>query len=284
VSPARVIVPVDQRAADQVFTVTDSGRLPLRVDVIATEFTQEVNGDIRFQGPQPAFSAASWVRVSPVSFGLEPGHARRVKAHLSIPPKAEPGDHQLALLFRVPARSSEHNIAISGAVGTEVLVRVPGPVTRKISLGPLQAPAFADGGPIPLQLTAVNHGTVHRDFIRPRNLVAVVDNGDHVEFPSFTVLRDSARRVETQWEDPPALCLCRLAVTSRDGQGRVITAVTRVIVFPLRLTLGVLVTAVGLYLLTRERLASHRRRLRAREERIRREAYEEAHRDLSRTL
>jgi hypothetical protein len=244
------------------------------VDAFVTEFSQSPDGHVVFSPPGPS-SAASWVAAHPTSFDLLPGELRRVNVRISVPADAEPGDHQVGIVFEVPAEQGAGNVSISGAVGAEMLIQVPGTVIRHIEFGPLQAPTIADGGPIMFELTVRNLGTVHRDFIRPQDLFAMM-NGERVPFPDFTVLRDATRQVRTAWIDPPLICFCHVRVTADDGQGATISAEARVIVFPVRFVVGVLFAGIGLLLVTR----GWRHRVRTSRHRIGRAAHEEAMRDV----
>lgn len=87
----------------------------------------------------------------------------------------------------------------------------------------------------------------HQDFLPPDPLVARAD-GRQVAFDGFTVLRGSTRVVRTRWADPPAVCWCRVRVSTKDGSGGITTVSGQVLVFPFRATIGVLLVAAGLLL------------------------------------
>jgi len=146
--------------------------------------------------------------VQPVSFDLTPGHTIPVTVTVSVPPRHEPGERYVGIIFRVPAEHASANIAVSGAVGIQILVNVPGEVIRSIGVGPLTAPRFSDGGPVRLRLTIRNLGNVHRDYVEPDNLAATIVGKTNVSFGDFTVLGASSRVVETEWVNPPLLCIC----------------------------------------------------------------------------
>jgi hypothetical protein len=102
--------------------------------------------------------------------------------------------------------------------------------------------------------------------------------------PTFTILRDSTRLVRTSWPDPPLLCICHVVVHLNDGTGHVITRTAEVIVFPVRLLIGIVVAAIGLWLLTRRTFRARRLRRQARTEEIEARAYERVRRDLESSL
>ncbi len=279
VSPARVVVPSSEEQSTQRVRASNSGTIPLHVDVSTAEFRQLPNGQIVFDSGTDPFAATQWLEVTPLAFDLDPGDERFVRVDIDIPEDAEPGERQVAVLFTVEAGETEGNIRLNRTIASELLINVPGEIIEKVAFGPLRAPGFTDGGPIPISLEVRNLGNVHRDYIEPDNLVVTTSSGATVELPPFTVLRQSQRVIDAQWIDPPLMCICTLSVTSDDGQGNEITATTRVVVFPLRLIAGVLITAVGMFLLTRGGLRRQRRKVEHRIERARREAYEEALRE-----
>ena len=115
----------------------------------------------------------------------------------------------------------------------------------RIELGELSGPRLIDTGPATFELTVDNRGNVHRRFEEDTQLLA--SSGDNsFAFENFTVLGDSSRVVQAVWPDPPLLCWCTVDVEIDDGQGNLLVASTRVIAFPLRLSLALLALTVGL--------------------------------------
>jgi hypothetical protein len=166
--------------------------------------------------------------VSPKQVTLRPGKAQVVTATIKAPKAYEPGDHQMALVFMVPAGKSDKNIRVNRGVGLPIYITAPGPVVDSVALTGLDAPGFVSGGSVPITATVTNHGTVHHDFRAPSPLT-VTGAGKAKPFPDFTVPRDSVRDVATTW-DPPFLCVCHPTVTMTSADGGVQTV--RVIVFP----------------------------------------------------
>lgn len=273
VSPARVALPFTAATRDVPFRVTDTGTEPLHVLVLLAEFTQDIDGLLRFQ-PSSPLSAAGWVKVEPTSLDLAPGEVRIVHATVTVPMDPEPGERQLALTFLVPSDSAGSNVRVNRAVAAQLLIGVPGEIIHKDAIERLAAPGFADGGPIRIRLNVRNLGNVHRDYTGPNRISASVE-GQTIQFPDVTVLRDSVRVVEAVWPNPPLFCFCKVSVVSDDGQGHVISLQTRVIVVPLRLIGGLLLVVVGLFLLTRGISRRRRRRLEALLGQVRHEALEE---------
>lgn len=275
VSPTRLIVPASRSQATHVFDVSNTGTKSLRVETTFSDIAQGRSGTLSF-APGGPFSATNWVKATPENFQLIPGQHQKVRVSVTVPPHPEPGEHQVGMVFRVPPKKGSGNLAVSGAIGSEILIGVPGKVVREVALSNLDAPTFSNGGTTPLTLTIRNLGNVHREYLAPHRLVARV-NGERVAFPDFSVLRDSVRTVTTDWTDPPLLCLCTVTVSTDDGQGHTVRARARIIVFPFALAAGTLIMAIGLGLLLR---GQHRRSRRKLNE-VRNEAYDQARRELT---
>ena len=275
ISPARFVLEAGATHTVQDFDVSDSGLQSLHVNVSLTEFSQAPNGETTFAPPGP-LSAASWVQVEPKSFDLDPREHQAVRVTIDVPPSPEPGERQVGVLFSVPPQAAGENVAIGRAIGIPLLIGVPGVIIHEDTIGPLKAPRWSDGGPIHLELTVRNLGNVHRDYILPDNLVGVARDSEQIAFPDVTVLRSSTRVIEAQWIDPPLFCICKIRVTSDDGKGHVLTAEARVVLFPLRLVLGIVLMLLGLVLLTRRWRRRRRRREAELVELGRREGYAEA--------
>lgn len=229
VSPARLAIGQGDIGSTQQVTLINRGQAPLAVTVDKRNFTVGSDGSIRYQDDAP-YAASSWVSVSPKQVLIEPGKAQVVSATVKAPKGQEPGDHQVALVFMVPAEKSDKNIKISRGVGLPVYITAPGPVVDAVSLSGLRAPPFASLGSVPITATVTNHGTVHHDFRRPSPLT-VTAPGTAEPFPDFTVPRDSVRDIATTW-NPPFLCVCHPTVTMTSADGGLQTHSVRVIVFP----------------------------------------------------
>jgi hypothetical protein len=236
VSPTRLVVGQADVGTVQKVLVVNRGQSPVSVTVQKRNFTGGADGTLAFQEKAP-YSASNWVRVNPTSFTVAPGATQVVTAAITVPAGPEPGDHQVALVFLVPAGKTAANIKINRGIGTPVYITVPGPIDDSASLSNLRAPWFAIGGPVAITATMRNTGTVHRDFRGPAPL-KVSGAGNAAPFPDFTVMRGSTRDVSTTW-DPPLICICSPTVSFVGAAGTVQSSSVRVIVFPLPL-LGII--------------------------------------------
>ncbi|CUU59675.1 hypothetical protein Ga0074812_13055 [Parafrankia irregularis] len=245
VSPTRMVVSPEQIDGRHEFTVTNRGRDPLDLAVSHTGFSADHEGNVRFLREETPYSAMSWVKVQPERFRLAPGARQVVTVRITVPPRPEPGDHHVAILFMVPAQGREQ-IRLNRGIGAPIYITVPGPVDDTVKITRLAMPSFSPGGPIRISATFRNTGTVHRDFRGEKGRLRLRVGGGTVTLPDFTVPRGETRNVSVQWNDPPAMCRCRaeLAFPSRDGSMQ--RAAASVTIFPV---VRATVVLVGLVLL-----------------------------------
>jgi hypothetical protein len=246
VSPGRVVIPQGATHQETSFQVSNSGGENLDLVVATSELSQLPDGSVIFNRPTPG-SAASWVVATPRTFSLQPGQTQMVQVTIDIPVQPDPGDHQVGLTFLVPVKGSGGTVNINRGIGTQLLIAVPGPIVHGVLLPGLSAPWFSDGGPVPLTLTVRNQGTVHEDYYAPNGILGSASGG-RVTFSDFSVLRQTTRTVRGEWDNPPLLCWCSVRAYGDDGNGTTMSASTRVLVFPFRLLIGLIVAMVGLYL------------------------------------
>lgn len=239
ISPTRLTVGPDDIARTAAIQVINTGQASVPVTVQKRNFTSGPDGSLLYQDDAP-YGAAHWLTVSPETFQLAPGATQVVTADIAVPPSPEPGDHQVALVFLVPAGETTANVKINRGIATPVFVTVPGPTNNSVSISDLSAPGFALRGPVDISAVLQNTGTVHRDF-RGDAPLTVNSAGSATTFPDFTVLRGAVRDVNTTW-DPPLLCICHPTVTYTDAAGLPQSVTATVVVFPLDL-LGLLVVA-----------------------------------------
>jgi hypothetical protein len=226
---------------------------------LAVAFTASVDGALQFQADAP-YSASGWVDVEPSSFRLQPHSITDVHVRITEPAKPEPGDHQVALVFIVPAKGGQSNIRINRGIGAPIYITVPGAKDDSVQVDGLVAPRFSLSGPISFTTTVRDLGTVHRDF-RGTDRLGVRVGADNVLFPEFTVLRGTDRRITTQWRDPPLFCFCTATVSITDADGVVHRATASVTIFPVHLVAATLVIAVLVALVVRQLRRRYRRQV-----------------------
>jgi hypothetical protein len=210
--------------------VVNGGQSPVTVSVQKRNFTGNPNGAMNFQ-PTAPYSASSWMTVSPTNFTLAPGATQIVSAAITVPTRPEPGDHEVALVFLVPAGKTTANIRINRGIAIPAYITVPGLTSDSSSPSNLKAPGFATSGPVTISAQVHDNGSVHRNF-RGATPLRITGAGAAAAFPDFTVMRGSTRDISTTW-NPPLMCICHPTVSIVDADGVVRSASVRVIVFPL---------------------------------------------------
>lgn len=232
ISPTRLVLgPADLGKTASVLLV-NRGSNPVSVTVGKQNFTGGSDGSLAFQ-PQAPYSASSWVSVSPTAFTIAPGASQQVEAVVTAPASPEPGDHQVALVFLVPAGTTTANVRINRGVAAPVYITVPGPTDDSVVLRDLRAPRFMMWGTADITATVQSTGTVHRDF-RGASSLTVTGAGRAAAFPDFTVVRGAARDVSTTWA-PPVMCVCHPTVSVVNADGVVRSSTVQVVVLPVHL-------------------------------------------------
>src|SRR6476469_1974304 len=254
ISPTRVVASQDDLAAVPPILVVNRGQSAVPVTFQKRNFSGGLDGSLVFQ-KDASYSAADWVTLTPTSFVVAPGASQTVTTSVSVGTSPEPGDHQVAIVFLVPADKGDANIRINRGIAVPVYVAVPGPTDDSASLSGLEAPGFVTSGTVEVTAKVRNTGTVHRDF-RSTNRLHLDVGGSATAFADFTVMRGATRDISTTW-DPPLMCVCHPSVSIVSADGTVRTTTIRVIVFPLQLlgiSVGVvMVLAAGFWLRRRRR-------------------------------
>jgi hypothetical protein len=235
VSPTRLVVAPGQVNDEQFFRVDNKGGAPLDVEVNKRDFVASTTGTMELQADAP-YSASNWVTATPARFHLEPGAATQISVRIAVPTNPETGDHQVALVFIVPASNDgTTNIRVNRGIGVPVFVTVPGAVDDSAEIAALSAPRFVLSGPVTFAATLRDTGTVHRDFRGDGGRLTIDVDGRQVEFPDFTVVRGSSRDITAEWTDTPLWCFCQATVAIPRADGTTQQATVKVMILPLHL-------------------------------------------------
>jgi len=150
-SPVRLTLRGGSAAA---ITVRNPGRRPLLVDVSRAGFSRSLRGRPHVRALR---GAARWLRLHPRRIRI----AARGKVTLHVvakpPRRAEPGDHPaLVLLTTRPLQA--HRVRLRLRVGVIVVLRVRGPIVRRLDARRLTV-RHAGAWPL-LELLLLNRGNV----------------------------------------------------------------------------------------------------------------------------
>jgi hypothetical protein len=160
--------------------VTNTGTTPVVVDVRRAGFSLDLRGRPRIVGSEGVRrSAAAWLSFRPRSLALAPGASAPVAIESSVPARAEPGDHDALVLLTTRPRV-QSGVAVRMRMGVVVVVRAPGTVVRRLSLGRLRVARGGEGRARTLELVVVNRGNVTESFERGATSVSLFRSGRRV--------------------------------------------------------------------------------------------------------
>jgi hypothetical protein len=223
--------------------------LPIKVSV--EDFTAQGDEGAVAVGADSPYSITSWATVSPNNFSLAPGEEQVVTATITAPANAA-GGHYGSFVFSVtPASTQKTSAAISQEVASLFLVRVNGPVTEKLTLKGLSAPAYSEFGPVPFTLDFTNEGNVH---VKTFGLINVRDMFGNkvadVVVSGTNVFPGAERLIKAQLDKKFLIGSYTATATMYYGsQNQNLSAETSFIVFPTRIALIIIVILVILYLM-----------------------------------
>lgn len=96
-----LFVPAGQVTKVQQIEIENRGTVPLRLTIRTEDFAQRANGST-VPEPQAPYSAVSWVTITPGVLRISPGTKQFTRIRIHVPAGAEPGDHNLEVLFLAP--------------------------------------------------------------------------------------------------------------------------------------------------------------------------------------
>ena len=162
------------------------------------------------------WSLRHWVSLEETRFELQKDEAKLFPFDVNVPSDAEPGGHYGVVRFTSSApQTGEEGVAISGSVGSLVLLRIKGDIreTGKIidfysnqaDDSKLKKSSFFERGPVGFELRFRNTGNVH---YKPKGVVEVVGlwgKKTRVALEERNVLPESVRRFDTEWKVTPSI-------------------------------------------------------------------------------
>lgn len=155
VSPARLVL----NGADQAsLRVINSGRARAILHLSVGNYTISPAGQIRVDPRlEPGRSSKDWLSVRPRSVVLQPGAAAAIQVRSRPRGVARPGDHH-ALVLVAGVVNKRGTVRVKVRVGVQTLVRVGGPLKRRLRTGAITLRRFRSQRVIRLKLR--NDGNV----------------------------------------------------------------------------------------------------------------------------
>jgi hypothetical protein len=214
VVPAQVELTLKQGSETDLWvSATNHGIDPIDLTVTVHDFARSLSGAFETLEPGHAtYSAGRWIDLPVEALRLAPGETSIIDYTLTVPHDAEPGGHYAAIIFKaIPVESESagegSQVRIAGRVVAEVLITVPGPITRNLVVDSLTVPRIAFGaGADYADVTVRNTGNVH---LTPNGYVQTWGGLPAVsfdqEFGQFTVLPGGSRHFRVPLENLPWL-------------------------------------------------------------------------------
>ena len=218
-----------------VITVTNPSETPLSLSVETENFTGGDGGTVEYAPDGAKYGLLSWITIDKTPFVLGPGQKREVSFTVDVPENAEVGGHYGTVLFRAAPEAVEgggSELGISGRVGSIILVSVPGNVKKGGELSKISAPTFLQYGPLTLNATYKNTGSVH--YVTKGNVTFTGIFGKKVvPFDEKTILPDVTRddisaTLDKTWLIGPVFMKAEL----ESGDGAVTTMSATTFAFP----------------------------------------------------
>jgi hypothetical protein len=138
VAPFKTVAAAGQRSLTYPVTIKDTGSAPLKVTSSIAQLAQSGSTCGLAKAP-------SWVTVSPGTLTLQPGQSAQAMVHVAAPAAAA-GRFDLAAIF-ASAGTGQGTVQVSGAVGSRLLLNLPGKSAVKDCLA-AAPPATHQGSPL----------------------------------------------------------------------------------------------------------------------------------------
>ena len=145
--------------------VTNPGSIPVLVQVERAGFSLDLRGQPKVVPRGRARAAAGWLTIRPTRFVLGASQTRSLAVSARLPARVEPGDHDALVLLTTRLRR-EGGVAVRMRLGIVVVVRAPGRIVRRLSLGRLGVRRMRTARV--LELAVANRGNVTETLSRGR--------------------------------------------------------------------------------------------------------------------
>jgi hypothetical protein len=126
------------RRADEAFVVNNASD-PVTLALFPADGTTAINGGTAFAAADENRNGVrTWLSLDTTEISLEPGESALVPFTVAVPADAAPGDHVAGLVLEAPPKAAPaggFGAAVIERVGVAVVVHVPGPAEKSLTLG-----------------------------------------------------------------------------------------------------------------------------------------------------
>lgn len=213
-TPAQIELTLDLGTrSPQWVGVRNHAENPIDLTVFVRDFDLLADGGFQMLEPGHAtYSAGQWLDFPVATMRLAPDETRIIDYTIVVPADAEPGGHYAAIVFEgVPVETESQEgttgVQIIGQVVAQVLITVPGPITRNLVIESLAVPTVVFGaGADTATVRITNNGNVH---LTPNGYVqtwgGLPSNSFDETFGQFTLLPGASRDFQVKLQNVPWL-------------------------------------------------------------------------------
>lgn len=214
IAPAQIEITLEPGADSmQTIGVRNHDTTPVDLKVFVRDFELTAEGGFEMHEPGgTTYSAGRWLDFPVTTLRLGADETRILDYSIHVPENAESGGHYAAIVFEgasvdTSPEGEGAQVSIVGQVVAEVLITIPGPITRNLVVDSLTVPVIAFGaGADYADVTVRNTGNVH---LTPNGYVqtwgGVPTASFDKEFGQFTMLPGASRHFRVPLENLPWL-------------------------------------------------------------------------------
>lgn len=223
-----------------------------------------------FMGDEDStWGARNWLEPELTSVVLSQGETLIFKTKVTVPKGAEPGGHYAVVFASTDTEATDEQgsaINITSRVGCLFLITVAGNIVEDGNLGPLEAPAFAEYGPVELGLVFNNTGNVHS---KPSGHIVITNilgqTVADIPVNEWVVLPESSRRNLVEWDQHYLFGRYTAKAEIDYGDGQKVVVSESFWAFPWKIIAAVAVVLGGLIALISILMVRRKRARRARQ-------------------
>jgi hypothetical protein len=197
------------------------------------------------------YSAASWIRVTPSTFTIEPHQKQQLNYSIDIPPNARPGGHYAAVIYAPNAgiMMGGTDTTVNTEAGSLFYVEVNGSINEQVSITKFFANPFQEYGPVNILTQLKNLGDLHA---APKGTITVsgLFFNQTQDLPTHNIFPEAARDFSNTFGKSLMVGRYKATLIGSYGASNNLPLVATVYfwVFPWRVTLVIVLTAVALIL------------------------------------
>jgi len=200
------------------------------------------------------FSASSWLSVSEDRVSIPPNTPYTSTVFINVPEKVSGCGHYAAVYFEpIPAGIGDKKSAagVSFKLPSLISFTVEGKCTEKAYVNKIEVPSFIEYGPIPISVEVLNRSDYH---ISPQGYVNISNllnrQAGVEELPKHNVFPDAIRRYDLELGSKWMFGRYKISLNAAYGKtGQAITGFTYAWVFPWRVVLVIILSAIALILI-----------------------------------